>query len=291
MNGVVVLSAESSQKPLEVGNLVTLEIAVDGKVNRATEGWSIEPAPAGDWFPSGSFLLSGNSLKVLSTDGALTKISIEAIVRSPGELRTAPFKLKHTDDQVTVEVAESLVSKNGAKAIQLSETAPPWLLPAVSLGGWNIWLISLLGALTLVGLGFLIRYILQRLAERSIAKWNHRDRALRELQNLEKYVRAKSNEQDHWKKFSFDLAGILRKYSDENFHMDSRDMTDREFIAELRFHPKGKAQTDLIAHILSTITEVRYGTKTLESQMMPSLLLEGKKYVEGTYTPKEEAKK
>lgn len=291
MNGVIVLSAESSQKPLEVGALVTLEIVVDGRVSKATEGWSIEPAPPGDWFPSGSFLLSGSSLKVLSTDGALTKISIEGILRSAGELRTGPFKIKHADDQVTVEIAESLVTKDSAKAIQLPETAPPWLLPAAPIGGWNIWLISLLGLFALTGLGFLVRYILQRLAERSIAKWNHRDRALRELQNLEKYVRAKNNEQEHWKKFSFDLAGILRKYSDENFHMDSRDMTDREFIAELRFHPKGKAQADLIAHILSTITEVRYGTKTLESQMMPGLLLEGKKYVEGTYIPKEEAKK
>ncbi|MGZ3713338.1 MAG: hypothetical protein ACXVBE_16355 [Bdellovibrionota bacterium] len=291
MNGAIVLSAESAQKPLEVGSLATFEILVDGKVTDANKGWSVTPPPTGGWFPSGSFLISASSLREIAADGTNTKLSIEGIVRQGGELRTAPFRLQHTGDNASVDVGEATVSKSNVKPVEQPKDAPPWLLPATSLGGWNIWLISILGIILLFAIGYGVRALVQRLALRNIAKWNHRDRALRDLQGLEKYVKAKDHEQDHWKKFSFDLAGILKKYSDENFEMDSRDMTDREFITELKFHQKGRSQADLIAHILSTITEVRYGTKTLESQMMPSLLDEAKRYVNGTFIDKEGEKK
>lgn len=289
MNAVVTLSADQAAKAQEVGALLALEISVDGKLANPAASWAISPAPETGWLPCGSFLLSSASLKPVSSDGTLAKFSIEGVLRLPGELRTCDFRIAAEGEEILV--AGSSVAKDSARPLQQPENAPPWLLPTVDLGGWNVWLLSCLGILLLVALGFLLREILRRLALRSIMKWNHRDRALRELQGLEKYARAKSADQEQWKKFSFELAGILRKYSDENFHMDSRDMTDREFLAELRFHPKGKAHTDLIGHILLTITEVRYGTKLLELQMMPNLLQEGKKYVEAVYVPKEEAKK
>jgi hypothetical protein len=291
MNAVLVLSAESAQKPLEVGSLVTFEIMVDGKISLPFKEWTITPAPSGDWFSSGTFLLSASSLKELSSDGSNSKLGIEGIVRQAGELRTAPFRLQSSGDAASIDVGEAVVSKVEVKAVQQPKEAPPWLLPATSLGGWNIWLIVILGLLLLGAIAYGVRKLVQYLALRNLAKWNHRDRALRDLQGLEKYAKAKDHEQDHWKKFSFELAGILRKYSDENFEMDSRDMTDREFLAELRFHQKGKSQADLIAHILSTITEVRYGTKILETEMMPGLLDEAKRYVNGSYVAKEEAKK
>jgi hypothetical protein len=293
MIGVISLAADSAQKPLDVGTLVTLEIAADGKVGQVTDGWAITPAPAADWFTSGSFLLSAGSLKVLSTDGALTKFSIEGLVKTPGELKAGPLKLQHQGDGIEVEVGETTVSKEIVKPVAQTQSPQPpaWLLPPAVLGGWNVWLISALAVLLLVAIGFGVRELLRRLALRSQANWNLRDLALRDLQGLEKYTRANTLELEQWKKFSFELARILRRYSDENFHMDSADMTDREFLAELRFHQKAKGHVDLLAHILSTITEVRYGTKTLEPEMMPTLLREGKTYVDGTYLPKEEKKK
>lgn len=286
MNGVVVLSKESAQKPLAVGSLVTLELAVEEKIGQTGDEWQVlEPAGVTDWFPSGAFLLSAKSIRVLPNDGMLTKLSVEGVVRLPGAMKTARFRLKHVNSATEVDVSESTASEEMAKSLEKSEPPPPWLLPPAAIGGWNLWLLGFLGILLLIGLGYLVRYVLYRLALRSQAKWNHRDRAVRALQNLEKISRGKNQGQEQWKKFSFELAGILRKYSDENFHMDSRDMTDREFLAELRFHPKGTEFADLISHILSTITEVRYGTKVLESEMMPSLLKEARAYVDGTFVP------
>ena len=292
MIGVVSLSAESAQKPLEIGTLVTLEIAADGKVGQVTDGWVVVPAGP-DWFSSGSFLLSASSLKVLSTDGALTKLSIEGLIKAPGELKVAPFKLQHHGDGLEVEIAETTVGKESVKPAeqQQAQQPPSWLLPPTVLGGWNIWLISFVGVLLLIALGFAIREVLRRLGLRSQASWTLKERALRDLQGLEKFTRATAADQEQWKKFSFELAGILRRYTDENFQMNSAEMTDREFLAELRFHQKAKSHVDLLSHILSTITEVRYGTKTLELEMMPTLLREGKAYVEGTYIPPKEEKK
>jgi hypothetical protein len=89
--------------------------------------------------------------------------------------------------------------------------------------------------------------------------------------------------QEEWKKFSFELAGIVRKYSDENFHIDSSDMTDREFLAELRLQSKARSHVDSLARVLSTIDEVRYGKKALEVTHVPDLLLETRKFVENTF--------
>ena len=98
---------------------------------------------------------------------------------------------------------------------------------------------------------------------------------------------------EEWKKFSFELAGVLRRYSDENFKMDSGDMTDREFLHELGTHSGAAPYVHLLATILGTITEVRYGRKALDASLIPGLLLDSKKFVESTTTQvsEEEAKK
>jgi hypothetical protein len=156
----------------------------------------------------------------------------------------------------------------------------------VPFGGWNYLLLVLLGLILAAGLGLLARKILRRAAQKR--KKNHRDRALAELQSLQKFARSgKGMQQEEWKKFSFALAGVVRKYSDENFRMDSSDMTDREFLAALGQQPRARGQVDSVKSVLGTINEVRYGKKALDATVVPSLLLEARKFVETTYEPRE----
>jgi hypothetical protein len=139
-----------------------------------------------------------------------------------------------------------------------------------------------LGLLVAIGLFFLGRWIYRRLLKTKII--DYRSRTIAALQNLQKYSRGKGPlKQEEWKKFSFELAGIMRKYCDENFHFDSSDLTDREFLRELRFHATNEQAVDSLAKILSTIDEVRYGKKELDLQVIPQLLLESRKFVDQTF--------
>jgi hypothetical protein len=69
-------------------------------------------------------------------------------------------------------------------------------------------------------------------------------------------------------------------------------MTDREFLHELRSHSAATPFVHLLATILGTITEVRYGRKALDASVIPGLLLDSKKFVESTtHDNREDAKK
>ena len=285
MNAVVVLRSGQSSA-LKVGDLVTLEIAIDGKTGAPGEHWTLDP-PSAEWVSSGSFLLAATSLQQVEAEGEISKLHIDAVVQRPGKLSTAPFTIRNEKAHLSLEVPQALISNEEAPSATQKEKPPEWLLPPVALGGWNQVMIALVALVILAGLGYLARWIWRRIRERSLAKWNARDRALHALSGLQRFARSKRLEQDQWKKFSFDLAGILRKFSDENFGMDTRDMTDREFLSELRLHYSNQAQIDSLSQLLASIMEVRYGTKTLESEAAAKALSDAKSYVETSYVPKE----
>jgi hypothetical protein len=277
VNGYVALAEKDRSPPPQVGDFVTVEILLDEKVGGDTDEWKV--LSEAKWLPSGGITLSLPSLRVLPNGNLPTKLAIDGIVHQPGALSTGEFTLKHQPTGQEVKVAAGSLS---AEVAQVEKKEMPWVLPALPFGGWNYFLIVIVGAVLLAGLALLIRKLLTRVARRR--RKNHKDRALASLQSLQKYARSKNAmKQEEWKKFSFELAGIVRKFSDENFKIDSSDMTDREFLAELRLQPRARPQVDSLSRILSTIDEVRYGKKALEVTHVPDLLLETRKFIENTY--------
>lgn len=283
MNGI--LSLSPGQGAPQIGDLITLEIIFEEKTSGE---WKFDPDTP--WLASGSFTLSAKSLKTVPTDGNLTKLTVEALVHESGPLRSGELNLKRGEAAYKVPAADLSLTVNApAQAAGQEAAPPPWTLPPIPFGGWNIILIALLGALLLAAIAFGVKRLLTKV--KSGKNLDHRKRALQALQNLQKFARhKKAPEQEEWKKFSFELAGILRKYADENFLIDSSDMTDREFLAELRLQPKAQAQVDRLAAVLSTINEVRYGKKALEVTTVPGLLLESKQFVDQTFISKEAEK-
>jgi len=276
VNGYVALAEKDRSPAPQVGDFVTVEILVDERVGSPSDEWKVKSNAK--WLPSGGITLSLPSLRVIPSEGN-TKLALDGIVHQPGALSTGELTLQHIPSGQEVKVAPGSLS---AEVAQVEKKENPWVLPAVPFGGWNYFLLALLGAVLLAGLIFLVRKLLARVARRR--RKNHRDRALASLQTLQKYARSKKGmQQEEWKKFSFELTGIIRKFSDENFKIDTSDMTDREFLAELRMQPKARSQVDSLSRVLSTIDEVRYGKKALDVTHVPDLLLETRKFVETTF--------
>jgi hypothetical protein len=279
VNGYISLSQGDRGKTLQLGEFVTLEILFEEKIDLEGKKISLK-TEAPRWVVSGSFTLDKSSIKSAAADGNATKLSLRAMVHQPGDLFTEAFEVEIEGSPYPVPM-NRYESKSAAPE-GIEKMQPEWFLPTKSIGGWNYPIIGGLALIALIGIFFLVRFLLNKfLLKRQI---DCKSRALLALQSLQKFSRARSAlKQEEWKKFSFELAGIMRKYSDENFEIDSADLTDREFLRELKTHAKNDSAVDSLAKILSTIDEVRYGKKELDLQIVPQLLLESRKFVEETY--------
>lgn len=282
-NPVVTLAPEFSGRKLEIGDIVKAHVFVDQKVGASGDGWEIATAQGEAWVAAGGLTVSAASVRPLPSDGNSMKFEIEGMVHQPGPLWVGPLVLRNQVTKDELEVPQMKVTEEAISEGTKPPEEPPWVLGGTPFGSWD-WLLiaAILGALLVAG-GFAARRGLRRLQEHLSRNLTHTERALHALANLQKYARSKRPLQlDEWKKFSFELAGILRKFSDENFRMDSRDMTDREFLQELRARQNAAAFVNLIGGILATITEVRYGRKELDTSVVPGLLLDARKFVEST---------
>ena len=200
-----------------------------------------------------------------------------------------PFTLRNQVTKEEYEVPFTVISESSAEAGTQPKEEPPWIHGAVSFGGWDWVSLGVLMAALLAVLLVSGRIAWKRLQKHLSRNFTYTERALHDLANLQKYMRSqKPLPLEEWKKFSFELAGILRKYSDRNFQLNSVDMTDREFLEELHGHREATSQVRLLADILGTITEVRYGRKALDASVIPGLLLDSKKFVESTSREKKE---
>lgn len=290
--GILSLAQEYRGAKLGAGDLVTIQAFTNEKVGAVGDAWKLE-CPAGtQWLEAGSLTVSCAESAALAADGQNSKIALRALVHQPlPPFTIGALTLRHVPSGTTLTFDPTeLGAEASAPATKEEMQAAPWILPAVAFGGWNWWLIGVLAALLLAAAAFGLRKFLRRLPGRLKKKLTHQEVALRAFQELQKFARSKKVlEQEQWKKFSFELAGALRKYIDVNFAIDSSDQTDRELLEELRRLPKAKSFVEILATILSTIDEVRYGKKALDATVVPGLLLEARKFVDNTYQAREEA--
>lgn len=289
MNAAITLAPAPARPTFAVGDILKAHIFIDEKIGNPGDGWELVSESASAWISAGAVTASAASLRAISAEGNATKLEFEAMIHQPGPLVIGPLRIRNQVSKEEIDIPASQISGTETGASAKAPEDLPWLLPSMGFGGWNWPLIA--GLLLVIAiLGFFIgRKAWQRLREHLTRKLTYTERALHALANLQKYARAKNTPQlEEWKKFSFELAGILRKFSDENFRMDSRDMTDREFLHELRLHNAAAPYVNLIGGILATITEVRYGRKELDSSVVPGLLMDSRKFVESTSVePKE----
>jgi hypothetical protein len=291
MNVAVTLAPGAIAKP-EVGDVVKVLVFLDEKVGSPGDGWEVV-APAGiSWISAGSVTVSTTSVRNQPADGNATKLQLEAMVHQPGSLVVGPLQLRDQVTKAEIEVPATQITGAEVAAGTKPKEEPPWIMGPVRFGSWDWLTVGLLaGLLLLLGLT-LGRWLWLRYQERLNRKLTPTERALTDLANLQRFMRSnKPLPQEEWKKFSFELAGILRKYTDKNFTMDTSEMTDREFLQELGTRAKAAPHAHLLAQILGTITEVRYGKKALEASLIPGLLLDSRKFVENTTVERSEEKK
>lgn len=293
MSATVQIAPGFATKNANIGDPIKLQIVIDEKIGAPEDKWTIKESNS-RWLVSGNIVLDLNSLHVVASDPGITKFEIDGVLHSPGAAKINSFALMHESSQKNFSVAESSLSDFEVVASTSPPAQPEWLLPPVKFGGWNYFLIALLSLLLLSIISYGIYRILKKVPVGLRKRLNHKEKAIRALSLLQSYGRAgRSLKQEDWKKFSFELANILRKYSDTNFKFDSSDMTDREFLYELSQHTQAKPYVDVLKNTLSTIDEVRYGKKALDSSIVPSLILDSQKFIESTFDDpeKKEVKK
>jgi hypothetical protein len=292
MKAVVGLAKTNAENSFSVGDIVELQILIDKKIGEASDEWKFQNKTS-RWFSSGGFSIDSASLKLMPSEATLTKLEFKAIIHNRGSASLEDLSIIHVASGKEFPLSGQILQN--VAAYKENEEAPPWILPTIPIGGWNYWTVSLAVIFLLVVIFFTLRVLLKKLGLQKIGPaLTPKEKALKDLDALYFFAKKKNTlSLDDWKKFSFELASILRKYSDKNFEIKSIDLTDREFLAEISAHPKGKRHTPAVANILSTIDEVRYGTKELEVILIPSLIQSAKKYVEDSYIApiKIEAKK
>jgi hypothetical protein len=289
---VTLLPSVSGAKP-GVGDIVKLQVFIDSQVGSPGDGWEVVTQSPALWMPAGGVTLSTTSIRTLPAEGSSTKLQLEAMVHQPGPVTVGAFQLRDQVTKTEIDVPYSVVSGTDVAAGTKPAQEPPWIQGPVRFGGWDWVSLGCLIALFATIIAVVGRWAYRRIYAHLNRNLTYTERALNDLANLQKYMRSKQPvPQEEWKKFSFELAGILRRYSDINFKMDSIDMTDREFLHELRSHSTATPFVHLLATILGTITEVRYGRKALDASVIPGLLLDSKKFVESTtHDNREDAKK
>lgn len=289
------LFPEDAQKKFEIGDILRVQVLIDEKIGENNDAWKFSSDIKEKWFISSGLVVNRDSLKLVTLDNNLTKLEFSAMVHASGQVDVGPVNIIHSPSGkeflVKGEVIHEVTIQQQPEGAQKENPAEGWLLPALDFGHWNTALVILTSLLTIAIFVYLLKKIYERIPFLN-RKLSHKEKALRALNSLQGFARRKRALMlDDWKKFSFELANILRNYNDENLKIDSKDLTDREMLAELDRHNMTSDNQRLIAHILSTITEVRYGRKELSIDLVPSLLLDAQKFVEKSFVDPNQGKK
>lgn len=284
MSVVANLAPGFSSKEAKIGDAVKIEVVIDELVGAVGDRWKITDTNS-KWVVSGNLVIDSGSIFSIPAESSLTKLELNGIIHSPGEASIGQLKFIHEKTLKEFSLSETTFSALSVAQKPAEEQAEPvWYMPTISIGGWNYFLIGIFSIVFLSVLSFGIYKLVLRLRRGFDIKLNHKERALKGLELLQPYGKpGKILRQEDWKKFSFDLASVLRKYTDSNFQFNSSDMTDREFLYELSRMEKAAQYVEVLRKILSTIDEVRYGKKDLDISIVPGLLVDSKQYVESTF--------
>lgn len=287
MKGYPSLSQADRGKTLIIGEFVTLEILVEGKEVSSLQDVRFTESQE-RWLSSGSFTIDASSIQTSSADGNNSKISFRAMVHQPNQMYLDSLKFSSSLGEITTDGTQ--LSGNVALPEGAEKAEAQWFTDPKEIGDWNYALLLLLFVLAATPSFFLGRFLFRKFLRKK--DLDYKTRTLQSLQNLQKFSRAKVGlKQEEWKKFSFELASIMRRYCDDHFSFDSADLTDREFLRELKFRASNDAAVEALGKILSTIDEVRYGKKELDLQTVPQLLLESRKFVDQTFQKTQGVKK
>lgn len=267
----------------KIGDFTKIVVSIDEQIGAPGDEWKISSANS-KWVISGNLVLDASSVKAVPADGSFTRLEIEGLIHSAGDAVIGPISFVHIPSSKEISLSETSLADLKVAAPQQQQKEPHWYLPPVAFGGWNIFLVTLCGFVLLAAITFAIYQIMIRLRGSFTLKLNHKERALRTLEQLQAYGKpGRTLGQEDWKKFSFELAGVLRKYTDANFEFNSSDMTDREFLYELSRKENAKTHVEILRSTLSTIDEVRYGKKALETALVPGLIVDSKRYIESSF--------
>ncbi len=290
MSAIVGLAPSQADRKFSVGDQITLQVLIDERLGGADDKWTVLNANGKRWMVSGGVVIDTASLRSIPTDGAFTRLELLGVVHARGNVSLGTLTVKHEQSGREFPLSGQLIQdavlyKEGAKA--------PWSFPLIPVGGWNYWILGGIALFLLVSAALILRYALKKVGINPLGReLDPKEKALKELLSLQHFARRKGNlRQEEWKKFSFELAAILRRYSDANFGIESLELTDREFLTELAQHKRGSKFVKDVESVLSRIDEVRYGTKELEVQLVPALLETAKKYVNDSYLVVEDKQK
>lgn len=270
MSVIVGLSPEFSSKELTVGDTIVVQVLFSEKVSATPADWSIVGAPVNGWMLAGGVAFDPKLIVYPDPAEPLSKISIPAVIVKSGKVPFEGIVLKNKNAVEDIPL-QGILSDKVRQLVDSKKEDFHWLYPYVEYGACNDWI--WFASIFVISGGILAYYLWKR--KNALLTAIQRDpykRADSVLKDLYRYTKLPSN-QENWKKFSYALAGTVRKFIDHRFSQNTSERTDLEFLSSLRENPDGGADVaDKAGAILREIEEVRYGQTTLSPQFFTSLL-------------------
>ena len=266
-SAVLRLKAEKMSSPdnIKVGDTVWFEIVVlEPEEQGAT--WTISTDSNERWLPTGPILIDRYSIGPSSA--RLNKVQFKAILIAPKQHQIPPIVIRK-------EASETSLTSNALSIVGKSNLGPPnkdkplWLLPPIPTGGYNRFLIALV-IILIFSLTATLLYALFRLITKDRKKSKTIDlytQILEEIKLLDRNLQQKPKlGEKEWKEFSFGISAIIKRFCSGFTKTNVLDLTDRELLLDLKQKRVHSQHVSDISTILSSINEVRYGTKHLKKE-------------------------
>ena len=103
MSVTVTLGKKLVDKPLAVGDSITIEVLIDEKIGAAGDAWKVDANER--WLSAGGITLDSRSLEQLPSDGSFTKLAIKGIIHQDGKLSLTPIVISHEQSKKQFTIA------------------------------------------------------------------------------------------------------------------------------------------------------------------------------------------
>ena len=282
MNVITGVVPTPGKNDYTVGDEVRVQLVIDEKISEAGEKWKIPAANNQRWLVAGDLTLDTSSFVTMPSDPGLTKIEGTAIVHQTGKANLGELSLESASGK-KIQASGQVLAE--VKSTGLRQDEPPqWTLPPVTFGTWSKTSLAVLALVLLLVLAAAIHVLIRFFRKKKLLPQKSYDElALNELDELSKiYSKRATLDLKEWKQFSFQFVHVLRTFTDANLHTASHDLTDREFLELLGSTNLQKADLGRVKNILTTLDEVRYGTKKLDATLVPTLIQDGRTYLKNS---------